>query len=161
MSVGGSLIVPDQIDTEFLSTLKRFVDAETAEGRRFIIIAGGGRTARRYQDAAAAVTELTTADFDVVIQNGVTLVDFWAPWCGPCRMQVPVLEQVASRLGLRARVAIVNVDQHPELAGRFRITGIPTLLLFKDGRLVREFVGLQSAPALIAALEAVSQVEPA
>lgn len=64
MSVGGSLIVPDQIDTEFLSTLKTFIDAETAAGRRFIIIAGGGRTARRYQDAAAAVTNLTTDDLD-------------------------------------------------------------------------------------------------
>lgn len=64
MSVGGSLIVPDQIDTEFLSTLKTFIDAEIAEGRRFIIIAGGGKTARRYQDAAAEVTELTTDDLD-------------------------------------------------------------------------------------------------
>lgn len=64
MSVGGSLIVPDQIDTEFLSTLKTFVDTEIAAGRRFIIIAGGGRTARNYQEAAAAVTDLTTDDLD-------------------------------------------------------------------------------------------------
>lgn len=64
MSVGGSLIVPDQIDTEFLSTFKKFVEAEIAEGRRFIIIAGGGRTARNYQDAAAAVAELATDDLD-------------------------------------------------------------------------------------------------
>jgi thioredoxin 1 len=107
-----------------------------------------------------SVAELTSADFDATIRDGVTLVDFWAPWCGPCRMQIPVLEQVASRLGSRARVTKINVDQYPELAGRFQITGIPTLLLFKDGRLVREFVGLQSAPALITALEAVSQSEP-
>lgn len=64
MSVGGSLIVPDQIDTDFLTTLKTFIDAETALGRRFIIIAGGGRTARRYQDAAAEVTELDSEDLD-------------------------------------------------------------------------------------------------
>ena len=64
MSVGGSLIVPDQIDTDFLKILKTFVDAQTAEGRRFIIIAGGGRTARRYQDAAAEVTELADNDLD-------------------------------------------------------------------------------------------------
>lgn len=64
MSVGGSLIVPDQIDTDFLSTLKTFIDSETANGRRFIIIAGGGKTARRYQDAASAVTELTSDDLD-------------------------------------------------------------------------------------------------
>lgn len=64
MSVGGSLIVPGEIDTQFLSILKQFVEAEIAEGRRFIIIAGGGRTARNYQDAAAAVSELTTDDLD-------------------------------------------------------------------------------------------------
>lgn len=64
MSVGGSLIVPDQIDTDFLKTLKIFVDTETANGRRFIIIAGGGKTARRYQDAASKVAELTSEDLD-------------------------------------------------------------------------------------------------
>ncbi len=64
MSVGGSLIVPGEIDTEFLSTLKTFIDTETASGRRFIVIAGGGRTARNYQEAAAAVTDLTSDDLD-------------------------------------------------------------------------------------------------
>ena len=64
MSVGGSLIVPDQIDTDFLKTLKNFIDSETALGRRFIIIAGGGRTARRYQDAAAEVSDLQSDDLD-------------------------------------------------------------------------------------------------
>ncbi len=64
MSVGGSLIVPDQIDTAFLRKLKTFIDEETAKGRRFIIIAGGGRTARRYQDAAAEVTSLENEDLD-------------------------------------------------------------------------------------------------
>lgn len=64
MSVGGSLIVPDQIDTDFLKILKTFVNTETATGRRFIIIAGGGRTARRYQDAAAEVAELKSEDLD-------------------------------------------------------------------------------------------------
>lgn len=64
MSVGGSLIVPDQIDTEFLSALKAFVTAEIAEGRRFIIIAGGGKTCRRYQDAAKAIAALEDEDLD-------------------------------------------------------------------------------------------------
>jgi len=64
MSVGGSLIVPDHIDTDFLIKLKTFIDAQTANGRRFIIIAGGGRTARRYQDAASEVTQLTSDDLD-------------------------------------------------------------------------------------------------
>jgi len=107
------------------------------------------------ETATPSVVDLGTADFDAAIQNGVTLVDFWAPWCGPCRMQAPVLEQVASRIGRRAKVAKVNVDQHPELAERFRITGIPTLLLFKQGHLVREFAGVQSASVLAPALESV------
>lgn len=70
-------------------------------------------------------------------------------------MQTPVLEQVAGQLGGRAKIAKVNVDDHPELAGRFRITGIPTLLLFKEGQVVRQFVGFQSAVVLHAAIEAV------
>ncbi len=106
------------------------------------------------ETATHSVDELTPANFDATIRDGVTLVDFWAPWCGPCRMQVPVLEQVASRLNSRARVAKVNVDNCPELAGRFEIASIPTLLLFKEGQLIRRFVGLQSAPVLSAALEA-------
>lgn len=64
MSVGGSLIVPDQIDTDFLKSLKNFIETQTTNGRRFIIIAGGGRTARRYQDAAAEVAELKSDDLD-------------------------------------------------------------------------------------------------
>jgi thioredoxin 1 len=108
------------------------------------------------ETATQAVIPLASADFDVATRTGVTLVDFWAPWCGPCRMQTPVLEHLANRLGNRARIAKVNVDEAPELAGRFQITGIPTLLLFKEGRLVRQFVGLQSAAVLVAALEAVA-----
>ncbi|MBN2508381.1 MAG: thioredoxin [Verrucomicrobia bacterium] len=101
------------------------------------------------------IGELGAADFDTVIENGVTLVDFWAPWCGPCHMQTPVLQQLAGRFGGRARIAKVNVDDHPELANRFQITGIPTLLLFKQGQPIRQFVGVQPAPVLIAALESV------
>jgi thioredoxin 1 len=108
------------------------------------------------ETATHPLIQLSTADFDPAIQSGVTLVDFWAPWCGPCRMQTPVLEHLANRLGNRARIAKVNVDEAPELASRFQITSIPTLLLFKEGRLVRQFVGLQSAKVLAAALEAVA-----
>lgn len=103
------------------------------------------------------VVELGAADFDAATQHGITLVDFWASWCGPCHMQAPVLEQVARRLAHRAKVAKVNVDEYPELSERFRITGIPTLLLFKQGEIIRQFVGVQPASVLIAALESASQ----
>lgn len=109
------------------------------------------------ESAAHHVIELSATDFEAAIQSGIMLVDFWAPWCGPCRMQVPVLEQIASRFSSRAKVAKVNVDDYPELADRFQITSIPTLLLFKQGQPVRQFIGVQSASVLAAALESILQ----
>jgi thioredoxin 1 len=105
---------------------------------------------------APRVIALNASNFDAAIRSGVILVDFWAPWCGPCRLQTPVLDQVAGQVGDSARVAKVNVEEHPGLAERFRITGIPTLLLFKDGQLVRQFVGLQPLTTLVDALESAS-----
>jgi thioredoxin 1 len=103
------------------------------------------------------VTELNEQNFDsqVLHAAGPVLVDFWAPWCGPCRMQHPILEAVATRVNGRAMIAKVNVDEAPSLAERYGITSIPTLLLFKGGEMVRQFVGLQSEPALVKAIEAV------
>ena len=106
-----------------------------------------------FEAVAAHVMEFNHGDFEALIGTGVTLVDFWAPWCGPCHMQTPLLEQVASRFKDRAKVAKVDVDLHPALADRFGITGIPTLLLFKKGQMIRQFVGVQSISMLIGALE--------
>ncbi len=104
------------------------------------------------------VKELTTGSFDQAIATGVTLVDFWAPWCGPCRMQLPVLQTVAAAVGEAAVVAKVNVDEEPTLAERFGVRSIPTLILFRDGKPVRQFVGVQQAHALRAAIEAYAGV---
>ena len=104
---------------------------------------------------AGNLLELTTANFDATVATGVTLVDFWATWCGPCQMQTPILEQqVIPALGGRAKVAKVNVDEARDLAVRFGITSIRALFSFKDGQVVQQFVGLQRGDALVKALEA-------
>lgn len=102
-----------------------------------------------------AILHLTTADFDQTIASGVTLVDFWATWCGPCQMLGPVLEkQVEPALAGRAKVAKVDVDQARDLAIRFGIKSIPALLIFKDGALKQQFTGIQPPDALVKAVEA-------
>ena len=86
-------------------------------------------------------------------QNTPVLIDFWAPWCGPCRIQGPIMEAVASQVGDQAIVTKVNVDEEPQLAARFGVQAIPTLVLMKQGKLVQRFVGVQQAPTLVQALE--------
>lgn len=99
------------------------------------------------------VRELNDSDFDQTTGSGVVLVDFWAPWCGPCRMQGPILEDVAATVGAKAMVAKVNIDENPAAAARFGVRSIPTLILFKDGKNVQTFVGLQRKDALVGAVE--------
>src|ERR1044072_1511306 len=82
------------------------------------------------------------------------LVDAWAEWCGPCRMIAPVLDQLAAESAGRYKIAKLNVDENPRTAGQFGIRSIPTLLIFKNGRLVDQLIGAQSKPAIAARLHA-------
>jgi thioredoxin 1 len=103
---------------------------------------------------ANGVLDLMESNFDETIASGIVLVDFWAPWCGPCKMQTPILEnQVVAQVADKAKIAKVNVDENKNLAAKYAIKSIPAILIFKDGEIVKQFTGLQRAEALIAAIE--------
>lgn len=85
--------------------------------------------------------ELNIENFDSTVKSGVALVDFWAPWCGPCRMIGPVIEELASDFEGRAKVCKVNTDEEQDLAVRYGIRSIPTILFFKDGEVVDQMTG--------------------
>ena len=99
------------------------------------------------------VVDLTDANFGETIGSGITLVDFWAPWCGPCMMQGPIVEKVAEIVGDKATVAKMNVDEAQQSAAQYSIRSIPTIMVFKDGKAVQQFVGVQQESQLISAIE--------
>ncbi len=95
------------------------------------------------------VIDATTDNFDAELLSGAPLlIDFWAPWCGPCGMVAPAVEAVADDFAGKIRVIKVNVDHHPELAQRFNVASIPTLLFMKNGQVVDRTVGTVAIPAL-------------
>lgn len=108
---------------------------------------GHGNGAPQPQGSGSPVT-LTDANFDKIIGRGTVLVDFWAPWCGPCRMVAPAVEQLASEFAGRATVGKLNVDENPAVAQRYGIMSIPALYVFKDGQVAERMVGAQPVGAL-------------
>lgn len=101
------------------------------------------------------VIELDDTNFEAGIKEGVALVDFWAEWCNPCVMQGSIIEQVASKIKDKIRVAKVNVDEAPKVSNMLDVRSIPTLMIFKDGECVQKFVGLHSETELLSAIEIV------
>ncbi|HMK42686.1 MAG TPA: thioredoxin [Dissulfurispiraceae bacterium] len=104
---------------------------------------------------AEGMVELTVANWDTEVTNtkGVVMVDFWAVWCGPCRMIAPSIEELAKEYAGKAKVGKLNTDENSEIASRFKIMGIPTVIFFKDGQKVDQIVGAVPKPQLKAKLD--------
>lgn len=98
--------------------------------------------------ASHLIRELTDENFDEGVARGVVLVDFYADWCGPCRMLAPIIEELAQEMSGKLTVAKVDTDKATSVAAKFEVTSIPTIILFKDGNLVKRVVGLKDLDTL-------------
>jgi thioredoxin 1 len=104
--------------------------------------------------ASEHLLQLTDASFNsTVASSPILLVDFWAPWCGPCKMIGPIIDEIAEELAGKVTVAKVNVDDCPAIAAEHRISAIPTIMIFRDGQLVDRSTGLASKSALLEKLK--------
>ncbi|GAB48845.1 thioredoxin [Mobilicoccus pelagius] len=103
--------------------------------------------------ASIATTTDATFDQDVLKHDGPVLVDFWAPWCGPCKAVAPVLEEIATEHGDKLTIVKLNTDENPQTTARYGITGIPALNVYQGGELVKSIVGAQPKPKLLRELE--------
>ena len=103
--------------------------------------------------ASDKVKTFTDSNFDSETKTGVVLVDFWAEWCGPCRRLAPTVDALASDYDGKVTVAKLNVDENPNIPGRYAIRGIPTLLLFKNGEVAEQIVGLVPKEDIAKAIE--------
>ncbi len=100
------------------------------------------------------VKVLTDENFKTTINSGVTLVDFWAPWCAPCRVQGPIIDDLADEIGDKANISKLDIDNNKKTAQMLGIQSIPTLMLFKNGKVVQKFVGVKPKGQLLKAVTA-------
>ncbi|CXW09076.1 thioredoxin [Staphylococcus aureus] len=100
-----------------------------------------------------AIVKVIDADFDSKVESGVQLVDFWATWCGPCKMIAPVLEELAADYEGKADILKLDVDENPSTAAKYEVMSIPTLIVFKDGQPVDKVVGFQPKENLAEVLD--------
>ncbi|WLR50153.1 thioredoxin [Bacillus tianshenii] len=96
-----------------------------------------------------AIVNANDQNFASETGSGIVLADFWAPWCGPCKMIAPVLEELDSEMGDKVKIVKLDVDENQETAGKFGVMSIPTLLVMKDGEVVDQVVGFQPKDALV------------
>jgi thioredoxin 1 len=96
-----------------------------------------------------AIKNVTDETFANETAEGLVLADFWAPWCGPCKMIAPVLEEIDSEIGEKLQIVKLNTDENAQVTGQYGVMSIPTLILFKNGEIVDKFVGFQGKEALV------------
>ena len=101
----------------------------------------------------SSVKHLNSENFDLETANGVVLIDFWAEWCGPCKMLGPVLEEVSKEVGTDAVIAKINVDEAQEIAMKYAVRSIPAIFILKDGKTIQQFIGVQSKQVLVNAVK--------
>ena len=102
-----------------------------------------------------AYIELTDENFDTTVNEGVSLVDFWAPWCGPCRMLAPVIDELATDFEGTANICKVNTDEYQDLSVRYGVRSIPTMIIVKDGEVVDTLIGAQPKQTIADKINAV------
>lgn len=101
----------------------------------------------------AVVVSDSNFESEVLKQEGVVLVDFWAEWCGPCKIMLPLIEELSNELEGKAKICKIDVDSNPQTAAGFRIMSIPTLMIFKDGNPVSSLIGVQEKDNIVAELQ--------
>ncbi|MDK1020504.1 MAG: thioredoxin [Candidatus Hydrogenedentes bacterium] len=105
----------------------------------------------------SAVPEFTSQNFDEAVAQGVTLIDFWAEWCGPCKMIAPMIDELSAEYDGKVKVGKINIDNEPDLAVRFNVNSIPTLLIIRDGEEAKRFIGVTSKSDIAAALDGAAE----
>lgn len=107
------------------------------------------------QKNSAHLIILTDDTFNKTIKDGVTLVDFWAPWCTPCKIQNPVINQVADALNGKAKICKINIDEHKKSASQMKIRNIPNIIIFKDGIAVKQLIGVKPKHTIMKAVSSI------
>jgi thioredoxin 1 len=101
------------------------------------------------QQPKGKVINLTDSNFEQIIKTGVTLVDFWAIWCGPCKTQGPIIDKVAEEIGTKAKICKLDTDKNPIISQKYNVNLIPTIIIFKNGKIVEKYIGVQQKDLLV------------